>query len=907
MARVQHLTSPEMPIIGGTGAGLPDAPHALEADAVAHAFAVDPNRGLLQNQVVERLSSFGPNILMQHAKVSALQILFNQFMNPVVALLATAAILSIIFGQYPEAAAVVIVLLINGAIGFFTEIRAVRSMEALRGLSSFSVRVRRDGVPVVIPAEDIVPGDIVLLEGGDMVPADLRIIKTSNLAADESPLTGESLPVWKKEAPVEKDTPLADRTSMLFKGTSITRGTGEGLVTGTGMATELGRISRLVEQSEAERTPLERQLNRLSRDLIWLTLAITVAIAAAGILSGRDLFLMVTAAIALAVAAIPEGLPIVATLALARGMLRMARKNALIEHLNAVETLGATTAIFTDKTGTLTENRMHVARILCASGEIAVERETGTFRLGGRIVTAGEQPLLAETLQVLAFCNNATYSTDPNGSSGDPMEIALLEAVHFGGFEKAMLDNRFPRVREEAFDASTQMMATVHAGNGGFQVAVKGAPEAVFEHIGGVITQHGTEPFKQRVRARWFEKAEMLAGQGLRLLAIAGKEVERQDEPVYKGLTLLGLVGLHDPPRSDVASAIADTHAAGIKVIMVTGDHAVTASHISESIGLTPLSEQPMRGRNIPDPAETTPEERRRLLTTRIFSRVTPEQKLNLIALYQEAGDVVAMTGDGVNDAPALKKADIGIAMGLRGTQVARQAADMVLRDDAFSTIVAAVREGRVIYANIRRFTAYLLSCNLSEVLIVGLAVLAGLPLPLLPLQILFLNLVTDVFPAFALGAGEGEADVLKRPPRNPKEPILTRKNWLMIVGHGMLITAATLAALLIATRVMDLEGDEATTLSFLTLAFAQLFQVFNMRDPKASPFRNEITGNPYVWRALALCVFLLLAAAYIPQLAGPLAIVAPDAEGWAVVLLLSAAPLATVEFYRLAAGRMKS
>lgn len=343
MARVQHLTRPETPIIGDEGVGLPDAPHALDADAAARALDVDPKRGLSRSEILERLRTFGPNILVQQAKASALQILLNQFMSPVVALLAAAAALSIAFGQYPEAAAVAIVLLINGAIGFFTEIRAVRSMEALRELSSLSVRVRRDGTPIVIPGEDIVPGDIVLLEGGDMVPADLRIIKTSNLAADESPLTGESLPVWKTEDPVAEDTPLADRTPMLFKGTSITRGTGEGLATSTGMATELGRITRLVEQSEAERTPLEHQLNRLSRDLIRLTLLITVAIAVAGILSGRDLFLMVTAAIALAVAAIPEGLPIVATLALARGMLRMARKNALIEHLNAVETLGATT------------------------------------------------------------------------------------------------------------------------------------------------------------------------------------------------------------------------------------------------------------------------------------------------------------------------------------------------------------------------------------------------------------------------------------------------------------------------------------------------------------------------------------------------------------------------------------
>ncbi len=881
----------------GKDFSVPPEPHAMQPDALMGALDVDGADGLSNDEAARRLAVCGPNALRQRERASIIGVLANQFKSPIVFLLIGAAVLALAFGETVEFFAIAAVLAINAAIGFVTEIQAVRSMEALRELTSRSALVRRDGTIITISAEKLVPGDIVIIDAGDVVAADMRLINSANLSVDESALTGESLPVAKSLAPLPPDTVLADRTPMLFKGCPITGGTGEAVVTGTGMNTELGRITQLVEEAAPERSPLERQLALLSRNLIWLTLAIAALVGVAGVVAGQDITLMVESAVALAVAAIPEGLPIVATLALARGMLRMAKHNALIERLSAVETLGATTVILTDKTGTLTENRMHADRIVTATGEMTFDRQTDEFILDGRPF----QPVATQDagllLRAAALCNNASLGLNGAASAGDPMEVALLEVAAAGGMQRGDLLRQYPEIAEHAFDTHMRMMATVHSYDGRCLVAVKGAPEAVLDCVSDVANGTGKRPFDREQRRHWATVCEVLALQGLRLLAIAGKETPGHNDPVYDGLTLYGVIGFQDPPRSDISDAIADARRAGISVVMVTGDHAATAQHISEAVGLTSVRQKAVEGRDLKRYEDMTEDDKAKARGGRIFARVDPEQKLELIRLHQEAGEVVAMTGDGVNDAPALRKADIGIAMGLRGTQVAREAADLVLRDDAFSTIIHAVREGRLIYTNIRRFTTYLLSCNLSEILIVGLAVLSGLPLPLQPLQILFLNLVTDVFPAFALGTIDADRNVLARPPRPPSEPILARPQWTAIILHGSGIAAVTLATLLLALYYFRLEGDAVTTMCFHTLALAQLWHVFNMRNWREKLLSSQVTRNYYVWLAIALCIAILAVANLQPTLASALSLAPLPGRIWLAVAGLSLIPVVIREF----------
>jgi Ca2+-transporting ATPase len=881
---------------------MPASEHALDSDIVLANLGVDAAGGLSEAEACSRLERGGPNVMGRRRPVPLLHILVRQVASAVVLLLAAAALVSALFGDWIEAFAVAVVLVINTAIGFFTEFRAIRSMEALRSLSFATARVRRSGQTRLIDASELVPGDIVVLEAGDIVPADLRLIRAANLASDEAALTGESLPVDKSADPVAADTLLPDRTSMAFKATSITRGTAEGVVTATGLATEVGRISRIVEETEKERSPLERQLDRLSRQLILVTLALTSMIAISGIVDGRDIVLMAEAGIALAVAAIPEGLPIVATLVLARGMLRMARQNALVEHLPAVETLGATTVILTDKTGTLTQNRMVVERLVLPDGVWYVDNAAGGFRPDGHDDQDKNASQLAASarraLRAGALCSNATLDPDAQTGTGDPTEIAILRAAAILEVRREDLLPEFPLAAEYAFDSRSKRMATVHQHGDRYLVAVKGAPEAILPECSRIATDDGDHKFGPADIESWHRQSDIQAAQGYRMLAVAEKTVGAPSGPVYSGLTFLGLLAIHDPPRGDIADAVRACRDAGISVIMVTGDHAETARSISAAVGLAEHTEKAVTGHELTGLPDASDDEGHRLRKAAVFARVSPEQKLELIRLHQKIGAVVAMTGDGVNDAPALRQADIGIAMGIRGTQVAKEAADIILQDDSFSTIVSAVREGRVIFGNIRRFAGYLLSCNLSEVLIVGLAVLAGLPLPVLPLQILFLNLVTDVFPAFALGLGEGPDDVLRRPPRDPREPILAARHWRRIILFGFLITTATLTALVTALYWLDLPRDDAVTVSFLTLASAQLWHVFNMRDLSTPLWRNDVVRNPYVWGALALCAGLL-AVAMLAPFADVLAINRLDPSGWMLVLAAGLAPVILVEVGR--------
>jgi P-type Ca2+ transporter type 2C len=860
---------------------------AIEGPAVAAALEVVPGDGLANAEAAHRLALLGPNRLAAGRRAAAWRILLRQLESLTTLLLVAAAIVAFLFDDWPEGIAIAAVLVLNSAIGFTTELKATRSIEALRLLGTATARVRRAGGVQEIAAEDLVPGDVVLVEAGDLAAADLRLLAAWRLQSDESQLTGESLPVDKGTAPVPLEAPLADRSSLLFKGAPIVRGSGEGVVVATGARTELGRIAALAEQAGGDRTPLERKLEHLGRVLAGVVLGIAAATTLVGVLSGRGLFPMIETGIALAVAAVPEGLPIVATLALARGVWRMARRDALVNRLSAVETLGAVTLICTDKTGTLTENRMTLTHLAVAAGDVAPD---------------SPEPAVRAALEISALCSNA--SLDPQaGASGDPLELALLTAASRNGIDRQSLLDREPEVREEAFDAGTRMMATFHRSGEGFRVAVKGAPEAVLAACVRVLGPQGVEDLGAEERRRWLERNQELAGRGFRLVALAGKDARSSDEPPYEGLTWIGLAVLEDPPRPGAREAVAACRRAGIRVVMVTGDQEPTARSVAESVGLATGGAAAFSGAELRRALAGSPEERRRVAAADLLARVDPEQKLDLIALHQEAGAVVAMTGDGINDAPALRKADVGIAMGRRGSQVAREAAAVTLKDDSFATLVAAIRQGRVIFSNIRRFIVYLLSCNTAEVAVVGTAFLIDSPLPVLPLQLLLLNLVTDVFPALALGLGEGDSAVMDRPPRDPAAPLLGRRDWAVVAAFAALLAGSVFGALAWAFAGLGLPAPRSLSVAFLTLAFGQLWHVFNMRPPASRRSAGGPWANGYVWGALGLCSAMLLLAVYVPFLARVLELTAPGPSGWVVVAVMSSAPLALGSAARHAAG----
>ncbi len=864
-------------------------------------FEVDALLGLTNGAVQIRRRRFGPNLLQAAKRRSILSIMADQFKSVVILLLFMAGVLAFLFADFAEGLAIFAVIAINSSIGFLTEWRAIRSMEALRRLGSVMTVVMRDGNIQEIPAGELVPGDIVVLEGGDIVTADIRLIEAAKLQADESTLTGESLPVDKQTDPLPEETPVMERSNSVFKGTAVTRGSGKGVVVETGMSTELGRISRLVTEAEAHQTPLEKRLDALGRRLAWAVLAIGLFIAAISILLGRDALLSIEVGIALAVAAVPEGLPIVATIALARGMWRMAKRKALVARLSAVETLGATSVILTDKTGTLTENRMTVTTIRLPDDLEIVLEGHGDAAHSRFVVQDGSldrdsAQLLDELLTTVALCSNASLRVGPGGDEitiGDPTEVALLVAANRRGLNRDKLLTRWPEIHEIAFDPASKRMATIHTGNSRFHVAVKGAPETVIPLCASMQTRADEVTLGDRDRQRWLDHAHELAHRGLRTLAVAKKSTDDQTGNPYKNLVLLGVAGLEDPAREGVSEAIDRCRNAGVSVVMVTGDHQATARNIGTELGMVDSdahSRQFVNGTELDEILARPASEE--LLAARVFSRVSPEQKLNLIDFYQQQGSVVAMTGDGVNDAPALKKADIGIAMGVRGTAVAKEAAAMILEDDEFRTIVEAIAYGRAIFQNIRKFVVYLLSCNISEVLIVTLATVAGAPLPLLPLQILFLNLVTDVFPALALGVGPGSSKLMERRPRPGDEPVLTRSHWLRIAVHGVVISAAVLVAMSIAILHLQFDAANAVTVSFCTLAMAQLWHVFNMReDPRQFVF-NEITRNVWIWIAIGICLALILMAVYTPLLRVLLELTDPGARGWLLIVLASFIPL---------------
>ncbi len=876
-----------------------EQPWSSPPTEVLESLDVDAARGLAADEVRRRLADIGPNILETAKPRSAWLIFVGQFQSLVVLLLVVAALAAFSFGEFVEAVSIAAVIAINAALGFFMELRAVRSMEALRSMAQNVARVCRDGGEAMVAARELVPGDIVEVQAGDVVSADMRIVDDQNLQVGEAVLTGESVPVDKSAQAVAADTELADRTNMLFKGTAVTRGEAVAVVTATGMATELGRITELVQQAQQGDTPLEKRLDVLARKLLWVCLVLAGLIAVIGLVQQKPTLDVIETAIALAVATIPEGLPIVATIALARGMWRMSRRHALVRNLGAVETLGSTSVILTDKTGTLTENRMTVAAYAtpCSSPSVEVDAGEARFQHEGQRVALDGDRCLRAALEIGVLCNGAQRADERDPQSawvGDPVEVSLLDVARAAGVSRAELLDACPETREEPFDAGVKMMATFHRQHDGrVRVAAKGAPEAILTASTRVMTPQGSsEALSEAARQQWLARGEELAASGLRVLALAEKWVDSDAAAPYEELVFVGLVGFVDPPRADVRAALDACQQAGIRVVMITGDHPATALHIARELGMADAQSAAMTGAELRQ-HDTDDAARARLLESPVYARVSPEQKLDLVELHKSGGAVVAMTGDGVNDAPALTRADIGIAMGQRGTQVAREASDMVLQDDSFATIVVAIEQGRVIFENIRKFVVYLLSCNISELFVVAIASLffSHVPLPITPLQILFLNLVTDVFPALALGLGEGERNLLARAPRDPQTPVITGRDWGRIFGWGTVITVIVLGVYLLALDEFAASPATAVTMSFLTLALAQLWHVFNMRGRGAHRLVNDISRNPWVWGALVLCMLLLLAAVYIRPLAELLSVTPPTPREWSVVFAAGLLP----------------
>ncbi|MQA92232.1 MAG: HAD-IC family P-type ATPase [Gemmatimonas sp.] len=871
----------------------PEVWHALTPEE-ALARLESTSTGISEAEAKERLERFGANTLSVVEPASAWKILVDQLRSVVVLLLFAATAVAFLLGDPLDSAAILSVLLINTVLGFVVELRARRAMEALLDLEVPHAEVIRKGEAREIEARELVPGDVIRVEAGQSVPGDVRLLEAQALQCDEAALTGESMPVSKVADPVlDTDTPLPDRQNMMYKSTTVVTGTGTGVLTATGMETELGRIGVLVGGIEEERTPLERRLDVLGRRLVWVALAVGGVVTAVGLLRGMPLGQMVETGIALAIAAVPEGLPAVATIALAVGVRRMARRNALVRRLPAVETLGSVTVICTDKTGTLTAGEMMVTTLWVAGHEIHVTgngyEPVGDFEREGSKVDV-EDEHLEMVLRIGALANRSDVEQGETGWEihGDPTEAALLVAASKAGLTREELLEEWPNVGEVPFSSERQLMATFHRSAPGQLIAcLKGAPGRVVELCGKVVASEGETPLDDGGRERLLEVNRELASRGLRVLALASGEVDRPEESALEGLLFVGLAGIIDPAAADVEKTIRGFREAGIRTVMITGDQKLTAEAIGRDLGILSADDEILSGREL----EGLSDEQltQRVETVTAFSRISPEAKLRIVSAYQRHGDIAAMLGDGVNDAAALKKADVGVAMGERGTDVAKEAAAVVLQDDRFATVGAAIEDGRVIYDNIRKFVFYLFSCNLAEVFVLLGAAIVGLPLPLLPLQILWLNVVTDTFPALALALEPAEPDVMRRPPRSPQEAILSRAFLRAMTWFALLITAVTLVAFL--WGLASGPADRAVTLTFMTLALAQTFHLGNARSPGPVVGLRRAGANPYAIGAVALVISLQLLAVYLPPLARVLGVVPLSVSDWFIVAGLAAVP----------------
>ncbi|HET7578252.1 MAG TPA: calcium-translocating P-type ATPase, SERCA-type [Bacillales bacterium] len=871
------------------------------AETIENLAKTDLNAGLTDKEAEARLAEHGANELDEQERPSALLVFLEQFKDFMVVVLLAATLISGLLGEYIDAITIMLIVLINGILGFVQERKAEKSLEALKELSAPQMTVLRDGVWRRIPAKEVVFGDVVRFESGDRIGADVRLVRSSELSVEESALTGESVAVDKRvEAIVGDDLAVGDQENMTFMGTMVARGSGVGVVIGTGMETEMGKIADLLQREDTLMTPLQRRLEQLGRILITASLGLTALVVVIGVLQGQDIYKMFLAGVSLAVAAIPEGLPAIVTVALALGVQRMIKKRALVRRLPSVETLGCATVICSDKTGTLTQNQMTVTRLWNGGKTWEVTgsgyEPVGEFYENRRKINVDDRKSLKQLLTFGMLCNNAeiTKRKKEYMVNGDPTEGALATAAIKAGLTKEALARDFRVAREFPFDSARKMMTVIIEGRNGERFAVtKGAPDVVLTRSRDLLWLDKQERMSKTYKDRINAEIQTMGKGALRTIAVAFRPLKKgetfqSNNEVERNLTFIGLQGMIDPPRDEVKEAIRECQEAGIRTVMITGDHAVTATAIAKELKMLPEGGQVMDGRTL---GKLSVSELGEIIdNVYVFARVSPEHKLKIVKALQQQGHVVAMTGDGVNDAPAIKVSNIGISMGRTGTDVAKESSSLILSDDNFSTIRAAIKEGRNIYENIRKFIRYLLASNVGEILSMFFAMLLALPLPLVPIQILWVNLVTDGLPAMALGMDAPERDLMKRPPRPQNEGVFARGLGWKIISRGFLVGASTLAVFLIVLHSAPNNLTAAQTAAFSTLVMAQLIHVFDCRC-EHSIFERNFLGNLYLIGAVLSSVLLLLLVIYYEPLQGIFRTTPLTASGWGLVLVFAAVP----------------
>lgn len=862
--------------------------HTLPVETVISQLASAPS-GLTGAEAARRLIEFGPNELQGVRHVSPWTILFEQFKNVLIIILLVATILSAFLGHGIEAIAITIIVLFAVLLGFVQEYRAERAIEALRQMAAPTATALREGQEVEIPARDLVPGDVVMLRAGDKIPADARVIESINLQIEEAALTGESVPVEKQTAPLaELESALGDRKSMAYAGTAATYGRGRAIVVATGMKTEFGKIAQMLQTVESGKTLLQENLDKVGHTLARATLVVVAIIVAFGLLRGQPFVEMLVFGIALAVAVVPEALPAVVTISLAIGVQRMVKRHALVRRLPAVETLGRTSVICSDKTGTLTKDEMTVRKIFVADQLLDVSgtgyEPHGQFTRDGVVV----EPFAAmkSLLEAGALASDARLVNDGSGNrwdiKGDPTEGALIVAAVKAGLDKGTIDQQFPRVNEIPFTSETKRMTTLHTRSQGTVAYSKGAPEIILDSCSRRLTEDGDTVLDAASREKILETARQMASEALRVLAVASKS-DATLSSAEQDMTFLGLVGMIDPPRPEAKAAIQVCEQAGIRAVMITGDHPLTAQAVARELGLL-KDGRVITGAELELLSEA--EFEREAENIEVYARVSPAHKLRVVTALQKKGHIVAMTGDGVNDAPALKKADIGVAMGITGTDVTKEAAAMTLTDDNFASIVAAVEEGRGIFGNIKKYLMYLLSSNIGEIMLMAGATLLGLPLPLSAVQILYVNLATDGLPALALSVDPPEPDLMQRKPREARVGIFTRPIIILMVVGGLWSALINLG-LFTWARSTGRSDAEAMTMTFVSLVLIQFFKAYNFRSDRHSvlnqPFVNKWLNRAIVWELLLLILII-----YVPFLQAPFGTFSMSLGDWAVIVGLA-------------------
>ena len=884
-------------------------------EEVVSQLSTSTDKGLSNEEAQKRLEKYGPNALKEEGKQSMLSKIIAQFNDFLILILIVAAVISYFVGEKVDAVVIIAIVIVNAALGIYQEGKAEKSLEALKKMAAPSAKILRNGNVEVIPSNNVVPGDIVILETGDVIPADLRLIESSNLKVEEASLTGESVPVEKdSNITFDEDVSLGDRVNMAYSSTIVSYGRGKGVVVGTGHDTEIGKIATMIQTYDNEPTPLQRKLNQLGKFLGIVVIVVCLVVFGLGLYQGRDVLSMFMTSISLAVAAIPEGLAAIVTIVLALGMNRMVERNAIVKKLLSVETLGTTTYICSDKTGTLTQNEMTVVKVYTDDKIIDVSgigyEPKGKFTMDGVEVENVTGSVNINTLlSIGTLCSDARLTETDDGYKilGDPTEGALVTLAEKAGIRQEEINQKYPRIEELPFDSDRKMMTTFHENfiPGKVVSFTKGAPDILISKSSSIYLNGEIVPFTEDLKKKVLDVNSKFSREALRVLAMAFRQYdslpnEITTETIENNLIFVGLVGMIDPPREEAKEAIKKCKNAGIKTVMITGDYKETAFAIAKQLGMADHESQAMMGQELDN---LTDEELREVVKEkRVYARVSPEHKVRIVDALKKNGEIAAMTGDGVNDALALKKADIGISMGITGTDVAKNTAEVILTDDNFASIVAAVEEGRIIYSNIKKFVFFLLSCNIGEVLVIFLSILLGFEVPLLPIQLLWLNLVTDSFPALALGMEKGDPEIMDIPPRDPDEPILDKDMIKALVVQSIAISAATLGAYIWGMRTYGTVNlYYARTITFATLITAELLRAYSSRSLNHSILKIGVFSNKTMVRSTLLAFALLLVVIYVPALQPIFDTFAMGLGDWSMVLLFSIIPLVFGELYKVA------